>query len=1325
MSPEVTIQRFRKRYFIVAAFAVLLGIGLSPAFQSWVCRFALNQATLKQGFTWSVDAASIGLFPPAIEMDGVHLTHLHGTDLRLERIAVDFAGSPWRVKHLLVEGLEGVLVGPEEDTSLPQSPRSEPLNLLLDAATVSNAHVEVRSNDTAALVEWEDLSLENLHINGARINGDLLVPHAEVSPRLTHGNSLSGAWDAPVSIEGIEANVRSDDSLMQFTIQAASNLGHLAMEWNAGTQQHTVAFAATPSLKTWPIYSDHWLHELRRLPTDSTITGEFTWNAQTGVAGFLSQTNLQVPLAFRGSSWNFGPINVHADQLAFLADLAGVPLPAYLSAHHLWVLEGAYDGANATTRLSPEGISNQRITLAWNTRDNPQEVTASIHGFSLDAQGQDLRSGQWDLTGRGKANETGWNGNLMASHPDGDAITTEWKVELEPSGWSFTTDTRVEQLVPKKESSSPWELYAHIEWRGSGTDSKNWIQVLEMRDIVLLQNRVPRTFDRFDAIQKRSGDAWSLEWASAITSGNAQCNTALLTEWSFNSARLAFEPKIVRPSSPPVLDVQVQVANLQPIALLTDLPLDIPEAFAVQASWDGSSGFIQTDISSMSFASLAARDLTISGSLSAQEHSLLNWEAHDLTFNNESFIQEISGQLEAGSEGMELAIQTCTGQLGPEAFALERPAFVLIDAGTGACSLPEMALQSSGGAVQFAGGFNHSSLWNLEALIAHDGFHWDDELAVSGIDGNVAVRSGSTGTPRIEGSLTCSEVRWNEFAMVDVLAALDGTFNAPRLRLNANALPSGSIQAAVDLPLNELSEGRVAVAFRELDLAPVNGLLPPGSIELFGTVSGQLNAQGLNTFPRIEGQVVPRGVELAVPYLGTRYQAEGIVKIESDGFFMDQWTLSDKDSAEARFNGTVLHDKFEEWDLDFGIEIKDRPIELMNIPITDDALFYGTARGTGDLNVSGYGPILEIDATLKTGPGTDFALPMDSRSDVDYADFVRFRKNQVEAEATTSPRGTFSNTRLNLGIDVNEKAQARIVFDRKVGDEIVGNTTGHIDLEVNDFEQLDMTGNLEITEGAYYFTLQNWVNKRFDIQPGSTVSWSGDPYDAQLKVFTTYTTRTELDPLLPEIDDLPGRLPVELQLELEGSLLRPGLDFNVEVPTADSRIQALVEGALISEEEVQRQALGLLTINQFIPSDPSEAAIGGFIQPAQSTQFLANQLGHWISQIAPSMDVGLDYAQNALSGEQAVGLALSTQLLNDRLHIEGEVGAQTFGTVQAEDFQIQDLTVSFDLTDDGAIQLTGHTRQNASLTNAIEGDAVQGVGIRFNWAFDKWGEWKD
>ena len=187
-------------------------------------------------------------------------------------------------------------------------------------------------------------------------------------------------------------------------------------------------------------------------------------------------------------------------------------------------------------------------------------------------------------------------------------------------------------------------------------------------------------------------------------------------------------------------------------------------------------------------------------------------------------------------------------------------------------------------------------------------------------------------------------------------------------------------------------------------------------------------------------------------------------------------------------------------------------------------------------------------------------------------------------------------------------------------------------------------------------------------------------------------------------------------------MLQPNLDFGIEVPSADSRIQALIEGALVSEEEVQRQALSLLVMGQFLPSNPAEASVGGFIQPAQSTQLLANQLGHWISQIAPAMDVGLDYAQDPLSGEQALGLALSTQVWNDRLHIEGELGAQALGQVHAEDVQIQDLTVSFDLTPSGNIQLTGQSRQNANLSTTIEGQTVQGVGIRFKWAFDHWRE---
>ena len=1270
----------------------------------------------------------MGLFPIAIELEEVAVAHAGGTNLRSNRVAIGLSGirsSGWHFEHIIVDGLEGILIAPEQMTPSSLPPAHEPTSLLLHAAAVSNVDVEVRSNQAALAVEWERLSLKGLHWDGTHLNGAVHVPQADVTPLPLSDGPWSGAWDTTTSFEGLSAALESVDSLEQFTLQTASNWGELSVEWQADSQQQTVAFEALPQVHTWPVRSDHWLRQWHQIATDSVISGQFTWHAETRGRGVLSHLDVEVPLAYQTSNWNIGPIDLSRSQMEALSRLASLPLPTYFNAHSTWQIQGEQEGTTTRARLTPKAASDKRIELTWDNRGERDEVSIALMGFALNGRNQDLCPGDWELIGHGYATATGWEGRMTVSHPDGDGINTEWNATWDAPAWSFSTETRIEQLTPSPQSTTPWELFAHVGWRASGSDAANWTQVLEIRDIVLLQNRVPRTFDRFDAVQSRTGEAWSIEWASAFISGTARCNTALLTECSFNPTRLAFEPRSQGPSVVPQLDIQVAVVNLHPIAVLADLPITTRDPFTAQVRWNGQSGMAQTHVTSASIGSVHAEHLAVNGTLHAQHPSQLNWEVSSVALNNTPIIEETSGQLIGDTAGLVLAIHTFTGQIGDEAFVLEEPAPVSVDAGSAELTLATMPLRSVGGIVDFSGAFQDANDWNLQARIVHDGLQWGSEkLRLSGISGILSLTSGPE-APLLEGAIACDEARWNDFIAVDAHGSASGTINAPHLELKAAALPSGNVNAVLDLPLDNLGAARATVAFTDLDLTPVNGLLPSSSIGLRGTASGNLSANGFESFPRIEGEVIPNGVTLTVPYLGTHYEVDGKVEIRPDGFLMDQWTLFDASGAEARFNGTVLHRNFKDWNLDFGIEISDRAITLMNIPITDDALFYGTARGTGDINISGFGPMLEIDASLTTEEGTDFALPMDSQSDVDYVDFVRFKKSSTETGTPAIPREIFSNTRINLGIDVENGAQARIVFNRKFGDEIVGNATGHLDLQVNDFEQLDMTGNLEITEGAYHFTLQNWFNKRFDIQPGSTVSWEGDPYDAQLNVSTKYTTRAALDPLLPEIDNLPGRIPVDLQLQLNGSMLRPGLDFNVAVPTADSRIQALVEGSLVSEEEVQRQALGLLTLNQFIPSDPTEAAIGGFIQSAQSTQFLANQLGHWISQIAPAMDVGLDYAHDALSGEQAVGLALSTQLLNDRLHIEGELGAQTTGTVNAEDFQIQDLTVSFDLTENGDIQLTGHSRQNASLTNAIEGEAVQGVGIRFKWAFDRWGAWNN
>ncbi|MDE0979970.1 MAG: translocation/assembly module TamB domain-containing protein, partial [Flavobacteriales bacterium] len=358
---------------------------------------------------------------------------------------------------------------------------------------------------------------------------------------------------------------------------------------------------------------------------------------------------------------------------------------------------------------------------------------------------------------------------------------------------------------------------------------------------------------------------------------------------------------------------------------------------------------------------------------------------------------------------------------------------------------------------------------------------------------------------------------------------------------------------------------------------------------------------------------------------------------------------------------------------------------------------------------------------LKTASGTRFALPLDGASDASYASFIHFNKPLTASEDAQRVTPDLSRFRVDLNIEVTEDAVARIIFDESVGDEIMGVTTGDLAIKINDFEQINMNGQLEVVKGSYFFTLQNLINKQFDIEPGGTISWFGDPYEAEINLNTLYAVRTNLEGLLPDEDNLPGRIPVNLNLELQGALMRPNIGFSIDLPEASPQLKTLVEGALINEEELNRQALSLLVLNQFLSPDPITSGIGGENMQDKSTAFIASQLGHWISQISPDMDIGFDYATDPTRGEQALAVALSTRLLDDRLHVEGAIGTDQLREISTQNVQLQDMTLSYDLDENGNFQVTGHTRQNPEWSSP-DGATTQGVGLRFQREFNTWGE---
>jgi len=522
---------------------------------------------------------------------------------------------------------------------------------------------------------------------------------------------------------------------------------------------------------------------------------------------------------------------------------------------------------------------------------------------------------------------------------------------------------------------------------------------------------------------------------------------------------------------------------------------------------------------------------------------------------------------------------------------------------------------------------------------------------------------------------------------------------------------SGSV---TPLPLGDFNLNLMSYT-TDFPLSWANTILNEKTAKLGGKLDAAFTVQGPFRKPSILGGGVLKEAKVKIQYLGTEYDVNGKFDVKPDGIELNGVVIKDSYGGEGVLVGTALHENYEKWNLDISMSIDDlnKPLEVMNIPRSPDAYFYGNANGVGDINVFGYDDKLYIEARLKTTKGTQFVLPMDAGTSTTWSSFVEIIDHSTQEDTdneSVNENESKTSVRLDLIIDVDQESEARIVFDEAVGDEIIGKCEGVIHLGLDDFERLAMFGSLKVIEGEYLFTLSNFINKRFVAEPGGTIKWYGDPYKAEIDLRTLYSTRTSLLPIAPETLDN-SKQKVDLILAMNGDLMRPGINFDIQLPDGDSRTKATLASLLANEEEMNRQAISLLILQQFLPPQWQAAAIGSTGLQENSTELISAQLGNWLSGLSDDVNIGIDYdARNNSGNEAALAVALSTQLLNDRLHVEGELGTQQLNTGSIDDLQLKEFRIKYDLKDDGTLQLTGYSTQRANIPG-LEGESVQGVGI--------------
>jgi len=527
-------------------------------------------------------------------------------------------------------------------------------------------------------------------------------------------------------------------------------------------------------------------------------------------------------------------------------------------------------------------------------------------------------------------------------------------------------------------------------------------------------------------------------------------------------------------------------------------------------------------------------------------------------------------------------------------------------------------------------------------------------------------------------------------------------------------------------PKNEDSPLDLTATINQLDLEFINAFLEPEVLDIQGFASGTMAITGKPDAPQLRADALLRDASVYIYYLNTTYFIQNRIGVYPDMFTFDHIPVKDEQGKSGYLTGQMLHENFGDWNFDLFIDMEE-PMMAMNTTEEQNSLYYGQAFTTGNVSISGYDSNLEFDIALKSEKGTAIAMPMGTSSEQEFENFIRF----------TSPSDTITKTQplnlsgitLKLQMEITPEAEFKIIFDESVGDLIQGSGKGNLQMEINNLATFNMYGGIEITKGSYNFTLKNLINKPFELTPGGTISWFGDPFGGEMNLKATYENSASLYDLIPDPTYQNGqRVPVELGMNMTGKIFSPGIDFSIDLPTVDQVTKSRVNAVISTDQERNRQAFALLAMRRFI-SPPNVTADHSSTSAiaANGTEFLSSQISSWLSQISDDFNLGFNYSPGDDISNEEIALALGTQLFNERLSITSNLGvSRNNGASTANQNTtniIGDIRIEYKITPEGKIRLVMYNESNDFTANTLQQSPyTQGLGIIYREDFDSFDE---
>ena len=538
----------------------------------------------------------------------------------------------------------------------------------------------------------------------------------------------------------------------------------------------------------------------------------------------------------------------------------------------------------------------------------------------------------------------------------------------------------------------------------------------------------------------------------------------------------------------------------------------------------------------------------------------------------------------------------------------------------------------------------------------------------------------------------------------------------------------------------ERKEENIALdlVFDETDISFANAFLDAEVVsKVRGKLDGKLRVSGTPDFPKLDGSLKLNDGNAKMEVLGMNFGFNGKISADEYGFYIDNMPVSDEEGNTGSLIGSVYHNQYKDWNFDLQFDLeqdynsrgKNGPLPLqkflvLNTPYKEGETYYGKAYGTGTANIFGYTDNLEITVDIKTEKGTEIYFPMFGVSEISEEEtFVRF-KPKGDQGGTADPKINFSGVSLDLNFRVTPDAKLKIIFNKQSGDEITATGSGDIAMRLDNLGDLAMDGTFKIKNGLYNFAMGS-LKQKFYIEEGGTISWTGDPYTANIDLRTYLIVKANISEISP--DQLQGnkgnQQDIYCYLALKESLLKPTIGFDIKAPKADETSRALIERIKGDQDELNRQFFSLMLMKKFQPLKGSSAS-----GSSTAMDLASNQINSILDKVSKDykMNVNLDADQN--TGESSFEFGIKKGLFDDRLIFTGSFGVENgSGTQQqGQSALIGDVSLEYLINESGTFRINVFNESNdySIIQDKNLGPFSQGAGLHYQEDFDTWRNFK-